>query len=258
MAEPGIRLTASLAERVLPHCRFPVRSLLLIGSMAEGLSNDTSDIDLLAIAESTGPRSRVIEDGFEIDGRPASVLYASEGVLRRRLRQLDRLYIEGGHLTDGLVTRLANAKVIYDPSGIGERIVSAARGFVPKDDTLREMMRIALGFLNDAVGSRASGDLATAAIMARAGAAVAVDCCLLRRGERNLKPKWHARRLARLGQDSVLRSYLSVLGLENISDAEADRMIQRTGELFCEVLDVPSLDRFQEAPLFTNPTETGA
>jgi len=244
-------VTVDLVDRVLPLCRFPVQSLLLIGSVAEGLANEFSDIDLLAIVKQTRSRTRINEEGFYLDDRPVSILYITESALRRRLRQLDQLYIDGGHLTDGTVTRLASARVLFDPEGIGERIVAAARRFVPRKDTLREMMRIAFGFLNDAVGSRAAGDFSTAAIMARAGASVAIDCCLLQQGERNLKPKWHLRRLARVGETGVLSSYLKVLGLDALSEDMTDDLISDTGRLMCTVLDVPSLDQFQDSQMFS-------
>jgi len=244
-------LMIDLADRVLPLCRFTVRSLLLIGSMAEGLANESSDIDLLAIVKHTRSQTRLKEEGFYLDDRPVSILYITESTLRRRLRQLDRLYIGGGHLTDDTVTRIANARVLSDPEGVGGRMVAAARRFVPQKDTLREMMRIAFGFLNDAIGSRAAGDFPTEAIMARAGASVAIDCCLLQQGERNLKPKWHLRRLARVGETGILNSYLKVLGLDTLGEDTTDNLIADTGRLMCEVLDVPSLDRFQSSPMFS-------
>lgn len=252
----GIRMN-ELIDDILPRCRFETRALLLIGSLAEGLANASSDVDLLAVASRAPRGPRLVEDAFEWRGRPVSVTYISEPALRRRLRTLDRLYVDGGHLTDGVATRIANARILHDPGGVAAPLVEAARRFTPKPETLQEMMRIAFGFLNDALGSRAEGDLATAALMARAGAAAAVDCRLLSRGERNLKPKWHLRRLERRGDAAVLDAYLEVLGLDRLTAADADRILERTRALLCEVLETPSLEHFRESPLFAAEEERG-
>jgi predicted nucleotidyltransferase len=240
----------SLAEQVLPRCRHAVRSLLLIGSMAEGHANSSSDIDLVAIVSDPGRRFRVVEHGFHLDDQPVSVVYITEAMLRRRLKRLDGLYRAGGHITEGISTRIANAIVIFDPEGIGQAVVGEAQRYVPSTATCREMMRIAFGFINDALGSRGAADYGTAVLMARAGASVAVDCFLLDHHERNLKLKWHLRRLAKAGAATLLDQYLKILGLDGMTAEDADRVIRQTERLFCTVLQVSTLDRFNESPLF--------
>jgi hypothetical protein len=227
-----------------------VRSLLLIGSLAEGYSNASSDIDLIAIVPDIGRRFRMTEHGFDLGDRPASVCYITESNLQRRLKRLDALYRAGGHITDGVATRIASAVVLFDSEGVGHRLVSDAQRYMPSRAVLREMIRVAFGFLNDAVGSRLDGDFGTSTIMARAGASVAVDCILLVGGERNLKPKWHLRRLAKLGATPVLDHYRKVLGLDGITSDDADHVIRQTERLICAVLQVETLDKFNKSPLF--------
>jgi hypothetical protein len=239
-----------LAAQVLPRCRQPVRSLLLIGSMAEGHANACSDIDLIAIVPETGRRFRRAEHGFHLDDRPVSVLYITESMLRRRLKRLDAMYRAGGHITEGIATRIASAVVLFDPDGVGAMLVSDARRYAPSPATLREMMRIAFGFLHDSLGSRGAADYGTAVLMARAGASVAVDCFLLNNNERNLKLKWHLRRLAKLGATPILDHYLKILGLDTMTADDADRVIQLTERLLCAVLQVGALDRLNDSPLF--------
>jgi hypothetical protein len=246
--DPIHRLQAEIVGR----CRYPVRAVLLMGSMAEGLANAASDVDLIAIAKETGRgRFRMREHPVECAGRPGSILYVTERSLRRRLASLDKLYREGGHLTDGLATRVANARVIYDSDGVGAALVTRAQQYRPSERTLREMVRISLGFLHDALGSRAAGDHATAVLMARAAAAVAVDCFLLGRNEQNLKPKWHVRRLQRSGVQDILEPYLRVLGVDCADASVATRAVQDTERLLCAVLRVPDLRRHGESALFT-------
>lgn len=251
-ATPRTRETDLLAKRVLAQCRYPVRSLLLIGSQAEGFANASSDIDLIAIVSQTGQRFRMTEHGFDLDGRAASILYATEGNLQRRLKRLDALYRAGGHITDGVATRIANAVVLFDPDNVGERLVVSARQYLPARPVVREMMRISFGFLNDAIGSRGDRDYGTAAIMARAAASAAVDCLLLDRGERNLKPKWHLRRLAKLGAPQVLEYYLKAQGLDDMTASRTDDVLRETERLICAILQVPTLDHFNNSPLFSS------
>ncbi len=253
MPGPDPNNHARLAAKVLPYCRHPVRSLLLIGSVAEGYANASSDIDLIAIVSGNGRRFRMTEHGFQLDDRPVSVLYITEPMLRRRVNRLDALYRGGGHITDGIATRIANALVLFDPEGIGQALVSDARRYAPSPATFREIIRIALGFLNDALGSQSAADYGTAVLMARAGAAVAVDCFLLGRGERNLRSKWHLRRLARLGATPILDPYREILGLDTMTASDADRIIRQTERLLCAVLQITTLDRFNESPLLAGP-----
>ena len=238
-----------LSEQVLPRCRHPVRSLLLIGSWAEGYANASSDIDLIGVVAEVDRHFRTEEQGFHLDDRPVSVLYISERMLRRRLKRLDSLYRAGGHLTDGIATRMADAVVLFDPEGIGRALVLEARRYSPAPATIREMIRIAFGFLNDALGSRSAADYPTAVLMARAGASVAVDCFLLAQGERNLRMKWHLRRLAKRGATTVLGQYLKILGLDALTADQASSIIRQTEQLLCSVLQIPALDRFNESPL---------
>jgi hypothetical protein len=241
-----------LEAEIERHCRGPVRAVLLIGSEAEGYANASSDIDLIAVVpEPPRGRFKARERAFELDGRPGSILYLTERMLRRRIAALDQLYQSGGHITDGVATRVANARVVHDPEGIGGELVTVARGYRPAADTLREMMRICVGFLHDALGSRAVGDHATAILMARAAATVAVDCFLLHRNERNLKPKWHLRRLQTLGSTPVLEPYVRVLGLDGADADVSTRVVNETERLLCSVLDVPDLRNYNESALFT-------
>jgi predicted nucleotidyltransferase len=248
------RLRADVVRR----CRYPVRAVLLVGSVAEGLANAASDIDLIGVVKDPGRGFRVREDPFEHDGRPGSILYVTERALRRRLASLDRLYRAGGHLTDGLATRGANARIVYDPEGVGAALLSLAQRYRPSPDTLQEMIRVCLGFLHDALGSRAAGDNATAVLMARAAAAVAVDCFLLDRNERNLKPKWHLRRLQNAGALEVLEPYLRVLGVERADASAATRTLEDTERLLCAVLRVPDLRSHAQSELFARPTPAAA
>jgi hypothetical protein len=232
-------------------CHYPVEAVLLIGSVAEGLANESSDIDLVALVRKPGSgRFALREHPFEYDGHPGSILYLTERNLRRRIASLDRLYREGGHLTDGLATRVANARVLYDPEGAAARVVALAQRYEPSPDTLREMMRVCFGFLHDALGSRAAGDHPTAVLMARAAAAVAVDCFLLRHHERNLKPKWHLRRLRHAGAHQLLESYLRVLGVEQADGAASTRAVEETQQLMQAVLQVQDLRHFSDSALF--------
>jgi nucleotidyltransferase-like protein len=239
-----------LAKQALESCGHSVRCLLLIGSFAEGLANAASDIDLVAIVPEPDRRFRVTERGFDLLGRPASVLYVTESILQKRLERLDTLYRTGGHITDGLATRIANAVVLHDSDGVGRRLVFEARRYTPSRAVLQEMMRVALGYFNDAIGSRGDADYGTAAIMARTAASTVVDCVLLERGERNLRQKWHLRRLARVDAPQVLAAYLDVLGLHEFTADDADHAIRQTERLICAVLQVPALDRFRESPIF--------
>jgi hypothetical protein len=239
-----------LRAEIVGICHYPVQAVLLIGSMAEGLANDSSDIDLIGIVPSSRTPFPVRERSFEYHGQPGSILYITERNLRRRIASLDRLYREGGHLTDGLATRVANARVLYDSDGSGARLLALAQRYEPAPDTLREMVRVCLGFLHDALGSRAAGDHATAVLMARAAAAVAVDCCLLRRHERNLKPKWHLRRLQHLQAHDVLEPYLKVLGLERADAHTSTRAVEETQRLLQAVLGVEDLRHFGDSKLF--------
>jgi predicted nucleotidyltransferase len=231
-------------------CQHPVTAVLLIGSMAEGLANIASDIDLIGIVAPSRTRLRLREHAFEYEGQPGSIVYLTEANLRRRIASLDRLYRDGGHLTDGLATRVANARVLYDPEGIGARLVALAQRYEPAPDTLREMVRVCFGFLHDALGSRAAGDHATAVLMSRAAAAVAVDCFLLRHHERNLKPKWHLRRLQQLQADDQLQSYLRVLGLDRADMNTSTRAVEDTQRLIQSVLGVSDLKHFGDSDLF--------
>jgi len=236
---------------VVRQCRYPVRAVLLIGSLAEGLSNTSSDIDLIGIAfEPPRGRFRVREHAFELDGRPGTIIYLTERMLLRRLATLDKLYQAGGHLTDGLATRVANARVVFDPDGVGAALITRARSYRPSGDTLREMMRICLGFLHDALGSRAAGDHATAILMARQAASAAVDCYLLNRQQRNLKPKWHLRRLQTPGSHDVLAPYRRVLGVERADAEMSTAVVEDAQRLLCAVLRVSDLRHYKDSPLF--------
>ena len=232
-------------------CHYPVKAVLLIGSVAEGLANAASDIDLVGIVRPvTSGRFTLREHEFEYDGHPGSILYLTERSLRRRIASLDRLYREGGHLTDGLATRVANARILYDPDGAAARVLERAQRYEPSPDTLREMVRVCFGFLHDALGSRAVGDHATAVLMARAAAAVAVDCFLLRHHERNLKPKWHLRRLQEAGAEDLLASYLRVLGVERAEVDVSTRAVEETQRLVRGILGVRDLRHFGDSDLF--------
>jgi len=258
MASPAVieRVDADVVRQ----CRYPVRAVLLIGSLAEGYANAASDIDLIGIVpDPPRGRFRVREHPFELDGRPGSIMYLTEPMLRRRLAALDRLYQAGGHLTDGLATRVANARVVFDPDGVGAALIALARSYRPSVDTLREMMRICLGFLHDALGSRAAGDHATAVLMARQAASAAVDCYLLDRNQRNLKPKWHLRRLETLGSRDVLDPYRRVLGVEHADAEVSTRVVEDAQRLLCEVLQVSDLRNYNDSPLFEpDRVEAGA
>jgi hypothetical protein len=236
---------------IVRQCRYPVRALLLIGSLAEGFANAASDIDVIAIvADPPRGRFRVCEHPIEHAGRPGSIMYLTERMLRRRLATLDKLYRAGGHLTDGLATRVANARVVFDADGVGAALITAANSYRPSADTLREMMRICLGFLHDALGSRAAGDHATAILMARQAASAAVDCHLLDRNQRNLKPKWHLRRLQALGSRGVLEPYRRVLGVDQADGGQSARAVEDAQRLLCEVLHVSDLRNYTQSPLF--------
>jgi hypothetical protein len=249
MARPAV--TERIEADVVRHCRYPVRALLLIGSLAEGFANASSDIDLIGIVgDPSRGRFRAREHAFEHDGRPGSIMYLTERMLLRRLATLDTLYRAGRHLTDGLATRIANARVVFDADGVGAALVTRARDYRPSGDTLREMMRICLGFLHDALGSRAAGDHATAVVMARQAASAAVDCHLLGRNQRNLKPKWHLRRLRTLGSHDVLEPYRRVLGVERADDEMSTRVVEDAQRLLCEVLQVSDLRNYKGSPLF--------
>jgi hypothetical protein len=225
--------------------------VLLIGSLAEGYANAASDIDLIGIvAEPRRGRFRVCEHPIEHAGRPGSIVYLTERMLRRRLAALDKLYRAGGHLTDGLATRIANARAVFDPEGVGAALIAVADRYRPSADTLREMMRICLGFLHDALGSRAAGDHATAVLMARQAASAAVDCHLLDRNQRNLKPKWHLRRLQTLGSREVLEPYRRVLGVEPADGEQSARVVEDAQRLLCEVLQVSDLRNYKDSRLF--------
>jgi hypothetical protein len=246
-----------LEAEVASLCRCPVRAVLLIGSRAEGCANASSDIDLIAIVpEPPSGRFKVREHAFEFGGRPGSIVYLTERMLRRRLGSLDKLYQSGGHITDGVATRVANARVIHDPERIGRELVTLARCYRPAADTLQEMMRVCLGFLHDALGSRAAGDHATAVLMARVAASVAVDCFLLHSNERNLKSKWHLRRLRTLGSTPVLEAYLRVLGLDGADADVSTRVVNETERLLCSVLKVPDLHRYRESVLFASADDS--
>jgi hypothetical protein len=245
-------LIARLRGGILEQCRYPVRAVLLMGSQAEGFANEASDIDLIGITDNRGRRLRTREHPVECAGRPGSIIYVTEKSLRRRLASLDALYQAGGHLTDGLVTRLADARVVHDPEGIGATLVSLAGEYRPSPETLREMVRISLGFLHDALGSRGAGDHATAVLMARAAASVAVDCFLLDRNERNLKPKWHLRRLQRAGANEIIEPYLRVLGLDRAEPDDATRAVEEAQRLLCAVLRVPDLRNHAASGLFAD------
>ncbi len=84
-----------------------------------------------------------------------------------------------------------------------------------------------------------------------------MDCFLLASGERNLKPKWHLRRLAKAGETGILSQYLQVLGLDRASAEDAKRVIGQTERLLCSVLQIPSLDRYKHSPLF-HPRNNGS
>ncbi len=120
MLQPDGNANHQLVAQVIPRCRHRVRSLLMIGSAAEGHANASSDIDLIAVVPETGRRLRTAEHGFHLNDRPVSVTYVTEGSLRRRLKRLDAIYQAGGHITEGVVTRIANAVVLFDPDGVGE------------------------------------------------------------------------------------------------------------------------------------------
>lgn len=236
---------------VLPRLDDPV-ALLLVGSHAEGNANAASDIDLIAVA--APPRSgryRIRKREFDVEGRVVGVDFLTESQLRRRLRSLDSVYSTGRHAGDGIATRVADSLLVHDTGGVGRRLIDEARRFRPAPDTLREMARVCITFYQDTLGSIDERDSQTAVLMARQAATIAVDCYLLQQGLYSLKPKWHLRRLRKLGAAGVLSRYQRVLGLETMTEPlHAARVLAELDRLVCEVLRIPNVQEFERSPLW--------
>jgi hypothetical protein len=243
------RLLRVLREDLLPRMT-QSGGLLLVGSYAEGNANSFSDVDLIAIApQGRGPRFTA-EQAFEVRGLRVVVNHRTERQLRGAIRSLDDVYRSGGHVSEGIATRLAHAVIVDDPFGIAARLVAQARGFRPRVETYQEMGTVLLSFYEDALGSLRAGDPATAVVMARQAATVAIDCLLLQQGIRSLKPKWHLRRLNQVGADAALSRYRQILGLDDLDEVRAAITVAHLDRLICEVLQVSAVREFHASPLF--------
>src|SRR5262249_50113247 len=147
---------------------------------AEGNANSFSDVDLIAITPPQGRGPRITaEEAFDIRGFRVVVAHRTERQLSQAVRRLDEGDRSGGHLSAGVATRLAHAVIVDDPFGIAAKLVTRAREFRPGVETYQTMGTVLLSFYEDALGSLRAGDPATAVIMARQAATVAIDCLLL-------------------------------------------------------------------------------
>lgn len=220
-----------------------------MGSQAEGYANQLSDIDLVGVmSASRGRRVRRAKKILDLQGRPVVVEYFTEQQLVHRIRSMDHLYRTGGHLIDDVVTRLPHAVVVYDRHSTGRALVRLASTFKPKLNTLRQMVTVALSFYEDALGAFKEGDVKSAVLMAHQAAYPAIDIFLLQHGIRNLKPKWHLRRLRAIGAEIELDHFRRILGVDHVFPEEAAAVIDELDRLVCRVLSVTRLQDARESP----------
>jgi hypothetical protein len=234
-------------------CLERAAALLLVGSHAEGNANPASDIDLIAVMPPQPRRSRIRKQELEVNGRIIGVDYVGVEQLRRRIRALDLVYRSGTYAYDAHATRLADAILVYDTDAVGQSLVDLARRYQPSPGTLHEIGRASLTFYQDVMGSLEKHDPETAILMARQAATVAVDCFLLQRGFRSLKPKWHFRRLKQAGAASLVARYKRVFGLDEAADhLQALRTFAELDRLLCEVLQINNIHEFEGSPLWNH------
>jgi hypothetical protein len=217
---------------------------ILVGSCAEGLANLVSDIDIVVVHE----RSHLAEQHQElqIGNRCVSLASINYADAARRLGELDSMYCGGSHQQDALVTRLASGRLLFDRDGRGKQLLDAYRHWRPEVSTLAAIMQISVSFYLDALGALGINDVFTAEIMARQGASIAIDAFLLGNGLRNLKSKWHLRRLHDLNEVKLLDLYLSALGLIPSAEPAANRL----ATLACTVAGASAIGTLSEGTFF--------
>jgi hypothetical protein len=226
-------------------------ALLLVGSHAEGNANRASDIDLIGVVLAERRRWRIRKQELEVGGHVIGVDYLALEQLRRKIRDLDLVYRGGTYGFDAHATRIADGILVYDTDGVGQSLIAEARRYQPSVGTLHEIGRAALTFYQDALGSLDQGDAETAILMARQAATAAIDCFLLHRGCRSLKPKWHFRRLRKAGADNLVERYRRVIGLNGESDhLQAVRTFAELDRMLCEVLRIGDIRDFEDSPLW--------
>jgi hypothetical protein len=228
-------------------------AFLLVGSHAEGNANAASDIDLIGVVHAPPRSGPIATEALVVNGHAVVIQYIGADRLRRKIDGLDLLYRAGRQAVDSMATRIADAVLVHDTDGMGAALIARARKYRPSPATLREFARASMTFYQDALGSIDNRDPETAILMARQAATFVVDCFLLNRGFRSLKPKWHLRRLRQADAAGVMERYRRVLGLDNETDqmralnafAELDRLI-------CEVLQISRVDEFERSPLWNS------
>jgi hypothetical protein len=248
-------LVRFLRREVLVRLERPA-ALLLVGSHAEGNANAASDVDLIAVTTRRRRGGRIRKESLDVQGRAIVVKHVGADQLRRRIGTLDLIYRHGRQSVDSLATRIAEAVVVHDTDGIGRSLVAEARRYQPSAGTLREFARASMTYYQDVLGSIDNHEPETAILMARTAATFAVDCLLLQRGFRSLKPKWHLRRLRRAEAPSVMARYRRVLGLDqDTAELQARQAFAELDQLLCEVLQIDSIEHFEQSPLWNRPIQ---
>ncbi|HWL37535.1 MAG TPA: hypothetical protein VNQ77_15225 [Frankiaceae bacterium] len=201
--------TAALATLTLPPS---ARVVLVTGSLVEGLGNSRSDVDIVTFADeviagasldvATGSVVDIAHvSGVRVDHEVWTVAYVEE--LIERFAKYDvreeKFYMAFTRHEIELVHCVLAARAIQG-ADIHARWVEQLDP-ARFADTMRHMAHDACeGFVDDAVGALASGDLDTATLMTRAATESLVDAFLAARGVTSPKLfKWRQRILRGAG-----------------------------------------------------------
>jgi hypothetical protein len=200
-----------------------VECIFLGGSIAEGLGNPRSDVDVYLIVDSVAP-FKAEEAKFKslmLGERIVAPMFFSAAAVVEACRGV----VAGESLSAAEIDLLHRIR-----TGIPlahEEAFMALRSRLPEKALMRLLVRSGETMLSnifaDVAGTLEAGDLPTCAFNSRALIDCAMDTYLSMRGDTLAREKWRYRKIERtLGlQDPLARSYLGLASCVRFDDADA-------------------------------------
>jgi predicted nucleotidyltransferase len=199
-----------------------VECIFLGGSIAEGLGNPRSDVDVYLIVDSVEPfKAEAKFKSLMLGDRIVAPMFFSSASVADVYRRV----AAGGVLAAVEIDLLHRIR-----TGIPlahEAAFEALRSRLPQKELVRFLVRsgevMLANIFADVAGTLEAGDLPTCAFNSRALIDCAMDTYLSMRGDTLAREKWRYRKIERtLGlQDPLARSYLGLASCVRFDDADA-------------------------------------
>jgi hypothetical protein len=200
-----------------------IECIFLGGSIAEGLGNPRSDVDVYLIVDSVAP--------FKAEEAKFKSLMLGERIVAPTFFSAAAVSDACRRVAAGESVSAAEIDLLHRiRTGIAlarEEAFEALRSRLPEKEFIRLLVRsgetMLANIFADVAGTLEGGDLATCAFNSRALIDCAMDAYLAMRGDTLAREKWRYRKIERtLGlQDALARSYLELASSVRFEEADA-------------------------------------